>query len=396
MSWTAAAGVAGVSHGQAAHAGLPYSAYNPALSGDGRRVAFETSAGNLNFAKRYGDTSIALADLEGGRARLVGSAPGGTDRTAYAPAISGDGRVVAFQAVDASRADPRRVRPTRVLVRAADGSTTAVRRTPAYEPALSADGRVVAFVAPGPEGSSRVFVFDRASRRTILVSRATGPAGAPADGDSWGPRLSADGQRVAFATTARNLGDRPPEPGEARVLVRDVRRGTTRLVSTGVDGAPLPGFASEPAISADGRIVAFSLAPPGALRGATRRTPRPARPRAQPRRRSGAPARAVTWLCRSAGDRRGRLARGLHRGQRRAVPAGPAGRGLRWDHASPPPPDVRAARGRSHRRGALPTRTTRVVRRRPRLSVTADSAPAPPRRCPRSSAARPRSGRGDR
>ena len=273
VSWTAAAGAAGVSHGRAAHAGLPYSAYNPALSGDGRRVAFETSAGNLNFAKRYGDTSIALADLEGGRARLVGRAPAGADRTAYAPAISRDGRVVAFQAADASRADPGRVRPTRVLVRAADGSTTAVRRTPAYEPALSGDGRVVAFVAPGPEGSSRVFVFDRASRRTILVSRATGPAGAAADGDSWGPRLSADGQRVAFATTARNLGGRPPEPGEARVLVRDVRRGTTRLVSTGVDGAPLPGFASEPAISADGRIVAFSLAPPGALRGAGRGRP---------------------------------------------------------------------------------------------------------------------------
>ena len=57
------------------------------------------------------------------------------------------------------------------------------------------------------------------------------------------------------------------------MLVRDVRRGTTRLVSTGVDGAPLPGFASEPAISADGRFVAFSLAPPGALRGATRGRP---------------------------------------------------------------------------------------------------------------------------
>jgi Tol biopolymer transport system component len=273
VAWTAAGGAAGLSHGRRAHAGLPYSAYNPALSADGRRVVFETSAGNRNFAKRYGDTSITLLDFEDGRARPVGGAPDGMDRTAYAPALSGDGRVVAFQAVDAPRSDPGRSRPTRVLVRSVRGELSAVPRVPAYEPALSGDGRFVAFVSPSRDGELRVYVLDRATRRTALVSRATGRDGAPADGDSWNPGLSADGRYVAFASTARNLGGRPPQPGEARVLVRDLRRGTTRIASTGAGGAPLPGFASEPAISADGRMVAFSLAPRGALRSARRGRP---------------------------------------------------------------------------------------------------------------------------
>jgi Tol biopolymer transport system component len=94
-----------------------------------------------------------------------------------------------------------------------------------------------------------------------------------ADGESWGPRLSADGRQIVFASTARNLGGPPPRAGEARILVHDLRRGTTRLVSIGADGGALPGFASEPTVSADGRTVAFSLAPRDALRRRSRGRP---------------------------------------------------------------------------------------------------------------------------
>src|SRR4051812_20416787 len=77
----------------------PISAYNAAISGDGRRIAFESSRGNQNFAKRYGRIGVLLA--AGGRTR-------GVDRrvrdvhdsqSAYNPAISADGSRVAYQAV---------------------------------------------------------------------------------------------------------------------------------------------------------------------------------------------------------------------------------------------------------------------------------------------------------
>jgi hypothetical protein len=81
----------------------PVSAYNPVVSADGRRVAFELSAGNRNFAKRYGDTTVVVQDRRTGRARRVGRRAG----TAYAPALSGDGSVVALQVAQAADARTR-------------------------------------------------------------------------------------------------------------------------------------------------------------------------------------------------------------------------------------------------------------------------------------------------
>src|SRR4051794_3200748 len=45
----------------------PTSAYNPSISGDGRFVAFEAAAGNLNFAKRYGQMGVWVRDTRTGR-----------------------------------------------------------------------------------------------------------------------------------------------------------------------------------------------------------------------------------------------------------------------------------------------------------------------------------------
>ena len=41
----------------------PRSAYNPSVSANGRYVAYESSPGNLNFAKRYGGISVVVRDM---------------------------------------------------------------------------------------------------------------------------------------------------------------------------------------------------------------------------------------------------------------------------------------------------------------------------------------------
>ena len=76
---------------------------------------------------------------------------------------------------------------------------------------------------------------DRADGSTTLVSRAPGVDGPPADGASTHPAISGDGRTVAFTSDAWNLS--PGKCNSARgVFVRDLARHTTRLVSQG-DGA---------------------------------------------------------------------------------------------------------------------------------------------------------------
>ena len=117
--------------------------------------------------------------------------------------------------------------------------------------ALSADGRYVAF------GFGDVFVRDRQSGTTERVSVA--PDGTQANGSSFYPALSANGQFVAFVSDATNLvpGD---TNGQSDVFVRDRLKSTTERVSVGPGGAQSNvysgGFGL--AISADGRFVAFS------------------------------------------------------------------------------------------------------------------------------------------
>lgn len=132
--------------------------------------------------------------------------------------------------------------------------------------AVSADGYVVAFVSaaanlvPG-DGNLQVDVYvrDRAAGTTERIS--VGPNGADANGQSATPVLSADGRLVAFTSAASNLiaGDLN---GRFDVFVRDRETGTLELVSVTSDGSQATGDSIAPAMSADGRFVAFASAAP--------------------------------------------------------------------------------------------------------------------------------------
>jgi hypothetical protein len=77
---------------------------------------------------------------------------------------------------------------------------------------------------------SSIWLHDRRTGTTMLVSRATGVSGAVAGGYSSEPAVSADGARVVFTSTAGNLSAGKPF-GLAGVFVRDLRRSTTTLLS---------------------------------------------------------------------------------------------------------------------------------------------------------------------
>jgi Tol biopolymer transport system component len=238
----------------------PISAYNATASRDGSRIAFESSRGNQNFAKRYGRIGVLLADGE----RTRGLDRRHTDipdsQSAYNPAMSADGSRVAYQAVRGGR--------TVVLVSDARGRTRTVVRgarvggttfADPYEPTLSADGsKLVYTLATGrvtdPAGAtSQVLVRDVATGVTTVASRTSD--GVDADGFSADPAISPDGRFVAFTSDAANLG---AARGRAGLFVRDLRDGRTRQVPTG------SAQVLDPVASRGARVVAFT-----AMQGAT-------------------------------------------------------------------------------------------------------------------------------
>src|SRR6266516_4777554 len=130
-------------------------------------------------------------------------------------------------------------------------------------PAVSTDGVVVAFdseatnlVCGDTNGRSDIFVHDRMTGETTRVSVAAD--GAQGDNNSIGTAaISADGRFVAFTSDASNL---VPQTAPGRhIYVKDRSTGAIERVSVDSHGDPAQGFvAASPAISGDGRFVAFA------------------------------------------------------------------------------------------------------------------------------------------
>jgi len=242
--------------------------FSPSVSGDGRYVAFESEATTLVAGDTNGVLDVFLRDLGGGTTTRVSVASDGTpgDGRSFNPSMSGDGRFVAFGS-EAANLVPGDTNATEdVFVReSATGRTTLVSvasdDTPgdgrSFSPSVSGDGRFVAFASfatnlvPGDtNGAADVFVHDRESGRTTRAGAAEG------DGRSFSPSMSPDGGTVAFASFATNLV--PGDTNEALdVFVHDLTSGSTDRVSVASDGTQADGLTFSPAISADGRFVAF-------------------------------------------------------------------------------------------------------------------------------------------
>src|SRR5262249_54366835 len=126
-----------------------------------------------------------------------------------------------------------------IVVRDRVGGTTE-HLASAFEYALSGDGRFVAYasavtsrVQGDHNAATDVFVYDGVQHRTERVSGAAD--GTEGDLDSSSPALSGDGRFVAFDSDATNLvpGD---TNGASDVFVRDRVAGTIERVSLTADG----------------------------------------------------------------------------------------------------------------------------------------------------------------
>lgn len=136
---------------------------------------------------------------------------------------------------------------------------------------ISADGRFVSFCSRAAnlvDGDRNrhadVFVRDLDRGRTMLIS--SGLRGAEGNDDSCDSSISANGRYVVFVSDASNLVARDSN-GERDVFVRDLRRGTTSRVSVGGRGEQADNSSESASISADGTRVAFSSDASNLVRG---------------------------------------------------------------------------------------------------------------------------------
>jgi Tol biopolymer transport system component len=261
-----------------------------AVSGDGRFVAFRSLATTLVPGDTNGVGDVFAHDRSTGvtervsvdsrERQAVGDQSGVLDSNFGPPAISADGRYVAFasSAPNLVKSDRNQVADVFVRDRAA-GTTERVsmagRRTEANgessQPAISPDGRFVAFsslafnlVAGDTNFAPDVFLVDRQAATIERVSvSSTGEQGG---NTSDGPAVSADGRFVAFESSASNLV--PNDTDDASdVFLRDRQAGTTESISI---VSPPEGFGAHSgsaAISADGRFVAFQSWEPDLVPG---------------------------------------------------------------------------------------------------------------------------------
>jgi Tol biopolymer transport system component len=267
--------------------------HDPAISADGRYVAFDSLATNLVAGDTNGYWDIFMHDGQTGETMRVSvdSAGNQANEDSWLPCVSGDGRYVAFTswATNLVQGDKNgrddifvRDRQAGITVLVSVSSTGVQADYLSQSPSISADGRYVAFTSgasslvPGVTGS-QIYLHDRDADEdglfdepgaisTVLVSRDS--AGVQGNGDSSQSSLSADGRYVAFRSESSNLVQGDTNSADD-VFVHEPRTGETTRVSVGSAGSEANGPSYYPAISADGRYVAFASAASNLVQGDT-------------------------------------------------------------------------------------------------------------------------------
>jgi hypothetical protein len=249
-------------------------AESPAISGNGRFVAFASGDNNLVTGfDPHSNVNLYLYDRTS--RSLVGiTVPFGdfrANRDSLNPSISRDGSLVAFEfAVDRSDFPQFQYRDIYVYLR---NNQTLERITGDYEglasdgnqskaPSLSADGRYVAFQSnlddidfDDGNGRTDVFVYDRVTGVTERISQ-DGPGLVSEYGESVNPSLSGDGRSVAFESSLSGL--MPSDTNDqADIFLRNLE--TDEITRLSVNAASEEGNSGSysPSVSFDGRGVAF-------------------------------------------------------------------------------------------------------------------------------------------
>lgn len=250
------------------------------ISDNGQFVVFHSTSSNLVSNDTNSVADIFVKNMQTGEMIRVSTAANGTQANGnsdYGATISGNGRYVAFVSTATNLVDSDtngiadifvKNLQTQAITRVSTSSAGGQANATSGGASLSADGRYVAFtsdasnlVAGDTNGIADVFIKDMQTGQITRVSTAadSSQAVSPNSYGSGGAVLSADGTKVAFTSYANNLvtGD---TNNDADVFVKDLNTGVIIRVNTNADGlqsvngAQTAGYVT---LSADGARVAF-------------------------------------------------------------------------------------------------------------------------------------------
>ncbi|AKC81976.1 hypothetical protein IMCC26134_02840 [Verrucomicrobia bacterium IMCC26134] len=259
---------------------------NAAISRDGQYVVFESLAQLDSGAVTANTNNIYIRNVEGGATTLVsvGNGANGANGNSGNPEITATGRYVVFQS-NANNLVPgdtngvgdifiRDVQQN-ITRRLNVNPTTGVQANKGSQlPSISADGRFVVFESTAtnlttdlvPTGVTQLYIYDRDAdadgildeNGAISISLVSKVAGVGATLGATHPRISADGNFVAFVSRSTDiLGQSAPFDQ----IVRWDRQNDTFAVVTRSLITPSDlgdNDSAYPAINADGSYVAFA------------------------------------------------------------------------------------------------------------------------------------------
>lgn len=249
--------------------GVPAPVYRIDLSANGRFVAIISNS--LTLDDSTGGDDVYLQDLETGITLLVSRAPDGTQLQAPSSvSLAGDGRFLLFSAPNlyGTPPPPSNSIPGLYLYGLESGTTSYLILADGEQALsygvysdISDDGRYVALLGRAVEPPSDqmdpwndVFVYDRQNMTTVKASLATD------GGDPYGAArslaISEDGRWVTYSSDATDLVNGDGNACED-IFRWDSLNAATARVSMAFDGGGANHLSRYPAISADGRYVAF-------------------------------------------------------------------------------------------------------------------------------------------
>lgn len=250
------------------------------ISPDGRYVAFTSEASDLvNNDTNSFDWDVFVRDLWMGTTTLVSVNAAGTgsgNNTSVHPAISSDGRYLAFMSFASNLVANDNNGTSDMFVRDLQAGTTTLVTVNAAgtasgnggcvnSPQITPNGRYVVFMSSARDlvtndinSSMNIFVRDLQTETTTLVSaNDTGSGGNNASEIDFSQAISDDGRYVVFSSSADNLVNNDTENDIRDVFVRDLKLGTTTLLSRNTVGTHGNNDSYFPLINANGNYVVF-------------------------------------------------------------------------------------------------------------------------------------------
>jgi Tol biopolymer transport system component len=248
------------------------------LTPDGRFIAYAANLGSGSCVYLW--DSLAGTNILASVNTTNGVTPGAN---AYWPDVDSTGRYVVFVSTDINLTTStnagiflRDVQAGTTTLVSVDTNGFSLPVDPTAVPALSANGGSVAFESSradldGRSFESDVFARDLTNNAAELISvhdphlpslTPNGPCAL------WPGSVSSNAQFIAFTSWAGNLTPNDTNQN-VDVFVYDLFAGVTTLVSVGLNDFAGNDYSTEPAISGDGRYVAFTSAATNLIAGDT-------------------------------------------------------------------------------------------------------------------------------